>query len=781
MPAYIKASLKRSFAEGFLNELENNTNQYFLFIGKATPWTNENVPSSFTDTVSGEYEASRNIVGYKKINPANVLFAIPRYTWTYGTVYDTYDDAVDIFNDDNPKIFYVITDENKIYKCLDKPSATTKSTEKPTSVLSYPFKTYDGYVWKYLATVKESNTPYSFSDYIPIDFADVNDTESTNQYAAQAQSVEGSITKLEFVTNSGASAAVYQYAEIPSSLQTTPRVGDYKEFGNRKFVFLTSGDNSKLRFPSNMNNYLGYSLRISKSLRNASEENNYGVIVAAGSTGAANELRFFELRDAGMNFTVTPSLGSADVFFHIVPTVKIMGNGSGAYAFPILDSQRKITGVELVDGGSNYSQATATITTAKDAANKVHPTFRTILSPKGGHGSNVLKELNVQDIIVIVPVGDDDVDTILPKGSYRQFGIVKNPEINNGLNTIAGKDDLFYRDIVLLYTGGNTALLEKEQAKNLLFTGMHMNIIVGAETSVGSSVSELKSISTINGETRFTVKITNVGGRYLTYNDRKRDFEITFSTEAAASSYIVGETIYQVIPSGTIGNGFTIRAEGVVLSKSGVKIRVRTTKNGFVVSQQVVGIKSRSYNTPSKISPVYGEPVCIYDTNTNSLYSENGDREVFRVIDLGTPYFELNETPSFSGLTVLHISTSSNASVGFVDTTTAAVTQTSFTSGSLVQQGISGDALSPYASGTVYDWEYVNPSYGRLYLTDVFGQFRNVEDHGLTGATMGAFIVSKVDPPEIDPKSGEILYINNIRPVSRVVGQEEEFRIRLGF
>jgi hypothetical protein len=97
-----------------------------------------------------------------------------------------------------------------------------------------------------------------------------------------------------------------------------------------------------------------------------------------------------------------------------------------------------------------------------------------------------------------------------------------------------------------------------------------------------------------------------------------------------------------------------------------------------------------------------------------------------------------------------------------------------------VVQGVTG-SYHKYASGKVFDWEFVNPSYGKLYVTDVKGVFKSVQTDGLTGTTLGQYIVSAVQPPEIDRTSGEVLYINNIRPISRITGQKEEFRIRLGF
>jgi hypothetical protein len=63
----------------------------------------------------------------------------------------------------------------------------------------------------------------------------------------------------------------------------------------------------------------------------------------------------------------------------------------------------------------------------------------------------------------------------------------------------------------------------------------------------------------------------------------------------------------------------------------------------------------------------------------------------------------------------------------------------------------------------------------------VVGAFKSVASDGITGSTLGAYIVASVEEPEIDRTSGEILYIDNVRPISRNVGQQEEFRLRLGF
>jgi hypothetical protein len=193
MATYIKASLKRSYAESFLTELERNENQYFFFIANPLPWSNENSPPAYTDTVGSEYSVMNRVIGYKKITPENVFFALPRYEWESGSVYTQYDDSVELFSDSLANPLYVITDEYKVYKCLENNGGGV-STQKPTEVFSQPFALSDGYVWKYLATVRESDLPYELSDYVPIDYAyNTEDTEVSNQYNTQITSVSGDV------------------------------------------------------------------------------------------------------------------------------------------------------------------------------------------------------------------------------------------------------------------------------------------------------------------------------------------------------------------------------------------------------------------------------------------------------------------------------------------------------------------------------------------------------------------------------------------------------------
>ena len=788
MASYIKASLERSYAESFLAELERNENQYFFFIGKGTTWATENSPSAYVDTVAAEYQAMNDAIGYKKLNPANIIFALPRYEWTSGTVYDQYDDTVALFDDNNPEIFYVVTDENNIYKCLGNANGA-QSTEKPSQVLTSPFTTSDGYRWQYLSTVKESDLPYELLEYIPVDLAtQSSDTETVNQYNTQTEAINGSITRMVVSNSSGASAGVYPNAVSAETLgsistQFTISVASYTETAGVKKVRITESNSvNRLNAAASTfgtNGFVGYAIKINKSTVNASQINNYAIITAATSGTSPTNFYEFTVADDVVDFAVTvPSIGTDYVSVEILPHIRITGNGNGAYAFSVMNTTKNIASVNVVNGGRNYSKTAVEVIGTKTAVTN-HPSIRSVLSPKGGHGSNILKELNVKDILVIVEIAENDAEKIISGGSYRQFGIIKNPVLSDGTSTVAGRENPYYRDITLVPE------TEYELGESR-FDSTNVNTIIGKESYSAAKVVGIKSTS----QTTITLKTVNSSGRFLTKQDRVNDFILTLSGQAS-QNFIVGETITQIVPAGTVlGNGvqygydLTTTARVLEVNATGTKLTVRLTSDGnFVTGTNISGLQSLVTKEVTKVVPRYGENVWITNRSVGGspqFVTEGSNDSLYRVVDVGVAYFDLDSTAAYRGLHVLELSTSINSVVAGVDTTSAALTRNSYSNGDVVHQGVTGQ-FGHYATGMVYNWEFVNDSYGKLYLTDVVGSFKSVETHGLSGSTLGAFIVSSVQEPEIERSSGEVLYINNVRPIQRIYAQEEEFRLRLGF
>ena len=788
MASYLKASIKRSYAESFLTELERNENQFFFFVAKGTTWANESSPTAYSDTVASEYQVMNEIIGYKKLNPQNVLFALPRYEWQSGEVYSEYSDSADLFNEDDPAIFYVVTDANHVYKCLDN-NGGSPSTVKPGLVITSPFTTpTDGYKWKYVATIREGNLPYELTDYVPVEVATLSsDTETQNQYNSQVEAVDGELTRIESLN--GANPGVYPYAITESVLNSiTPYnvlVADFEVVNDTtkrvRVTDLLSRQNINNYTNATPSNLIGYVMRVNASQVNPAEINNYGVITAVSNS--VNEIIFTVQNDA-IDFTVSPTTQNAKASVDFIPYVKIVGDGEGAYAFPNISADKKITSVSLLSGGRGYSNVIAEITSAVNGGT-THPVLTPVLSPKGGHGSNILKELNVKDIIIIVEIGEEDAATFVTGSTYRQFGIIRNPVLSDGTLAIAGTENPYYRDITLYREDGVLP-------DAVHFDGSEGNYIIGSESYSLAKVQSIKSAP--NTQTnRLTLKTLNSSGKFISRLDRFNDYTVTISTGVAAN-FEIGERITQTVPAGSvittnsgsgISYGYNLTAIGQLIGTDGNDMLIRNLSSGnFVTGYTVRGTDSGATGSVSAVVATNGELVRVTKSGSGSVASfvsnTSGLQKIYRVVELSQPYFDLDTTPVYSGLYRAEIATSVSGQTGTVDFSSAPLSQNSYSPGDTVHQGVTGQ-FGHYATGKVYKWEYINPTRGVLYLTDVVGKFKTLSTHGVTGSAFDSYVMTSITVPDIERTSGEILYIDNVRPITRGVGQKEEFRLRLGF
>jgi hypothetical protein len=562
-------------------------------------------------------------------------------------------------------------------------------------------------------------------------------------------------------------------------------------YGVGDFYTINSSTNTnQFTLPqSQLDTYKGNILRVvGVSGGSITDVNKYGIIYGVTSDSSSYT---FTIRGEYEPFVLTFNNSSDRVFYDILPHARISGDGTGAYGFLRLGKTgdadwRKVTGIDLVNGGRNYSQAAVEVVSPKSggtSGNTVHPTLNAILSPKGGHGSNILKELNVSDVIMIAEIDDTNDSSIIPTdGTYRQFGIIRNPILNDGSENLAGSDQQYYRNLVLLYLG--SAASDKAGFETNFFSGSK-NFITGAESYASFPVSSVISANTVNGEIRVQIKVKNTGATPVTWADRLDVYDLNLSTPK--SGFSVGETITQNIPAGIsafggISYGFGITAEGTIISATTTKLGVRVTKNAFArgasESLKITGVSGGVTAYVGGVSLAYGELAFV--NRGLSLATEGGTAELFKIISASPPYFDEATVPKYTGLTVLSMNKPLGSSLDDFGETT-------WVSGDFVQQGKSASYENDYASGYVYKWDKITASTGKLYISEPFGIFKTSSGSGLTFSRLNrtlindGYTVSSVTNPQIDIHSGEIIYINSIQPVQRLQNQSEEFRLRVGF
>ena len=153
MAQLITNNFKVYNAENFITS-SNGSDNLYLSIGRPQAWANENTPPT---PVNNEYQDlvyySENLA-LKRIVPSDLKQVVKRYDWIVGTVYDQYDNENANVATSN---FYVLTTpDNNIYKCIynnNRASSTDKPSGRSISVIT----TADGYKWKFLYSLTDTD------------------------------------------------------------------------------------------------------------------------------------------------------------------------------------------------------------------------------------------------------------------------------------------------------------------------------------------------------------------------------------------------------------------------------------------------------------------------------------------------------------------------------------------------------------------------------------------------------------------------------------------------
>ena len=276
------------------------------------------------------------MIAMKKITSSDVRQVVTNRMWSSGTTYDMY--RSDYSRSNPAKIsgatnlyassYYVLNSDYRLYVCLQNgtdPDNTSgiPSLDEPTFTDLEPRaagSSGDGYIWKYLYTVKPSDiVKFESADFIstPLNWATNSDNASVRDNA-----VDGSI----------------------------------------KIVTIT----------------------------------NRGVGIGTGGT-----------------YTKVP----------------IKGDGSGAEASIVVAADATVESVTVSNQGSGYTYGTLDIEAGGLPTGTTRPTFDVIISPPGGHGKDVYRELGAYNVLLYSRIENDDNNPDFITGNQiARIGIVENPK-----------------------------------------------------------------------------------------------------------------------------------------------------------------------------------------------------------------------------------------------------------------------------------------------------------------------------------------------------------------
>jgi hypothetical protein len=466
----------------YYNPIKNvsNTN-YYMFAARHMPWPGSS-PQPITDSViETEYTIFEELIFGKIITTNDVAQMVNRYDWVSGTVYDIYDDQ-DAFLFD--KAFFVVSPEGgnyHIFKCLDN-AWQSPSTSQPlfsqTSATDESYTTADSYKWKYMYTISSATfNKFSTTNYVPVIANTSVTAAAANGAINNILLLTGGNNYLSFSNGSFSQISVYGNTQKYAIGPTSSNNG----FFNGSAIYINSGPGA-----GQVKEIVDYTVT----------SNQYIVTTATA-------------------FSPQPDLTST---YQITPNVKILGDGTGATASVVVNtSTYSIARINVVNGGIGYTYANVNIVgnTGTLVANSA--TARAIISPMGGHGSDVVSELNGNKVGFSITFANSEANTISTDNDYSRIGILKNPLLANVALTFANSTGAFLTGETITQTVnstyGSTGSVVSTNSTVVLLTGVQGQFTTGS--IVGSNTGFTANVTAVTGPSTTFVQTTRLTGQYV--------------------------------------------------------------------------------------------------------------------------------------------------------------------------------------------------------------------------------------------------------------------------
>jgi hypothetical protein len=746
-------------------------NRWFLAIGKIASWPDDTSPPQNIDCIKSDTDMWRTLIGAKRLGSSDVCLVVRRVDWEVGKIYTSYDDQVDLFDDTTPADFYALVDEERVYKCIDN-AYDTPSTVAPTHTDSEIRLLSDGYRWKFLYRITEATRKFLTTStsgqpgYMPVEFVTsiaTNNDDRELQWNVQQAAVDGSIDHIRLDQNLKTNVVSDRVLFFDTSNQI---IGATSAGATQ----LTLGGSGIIPQNGYYNNML---LRLDSGLGAGQQR------VISNYTYNANNTATATLERA-LDVGVTGGTGTDATLFSILPNVRIVGDGTSynnsldtqstrasvTVKFTTLGitgatAQRYLDSFDMADVGQNYTFATATVVAGLTFARGVSASMANlatpVMSPPGGHGVNPVKELGSSALMIVTELNGPESSHLAIDNDYRQFALIKNPELVVP----------YYR---LVFTQG----------------GLSGSFTVGATASQGATAT--------SGQTGFDL----VQGKI-----------VEWSAGASAGAY-GGE----LVVTNVTGGAFALN--GLVNSLDIAEIytcRVAGDENRNFLAVELSPVDSATtfnLNHYRKANVAIGTSLTGSSVTKSSFTGRIHEWELNTASNsVGTLHLEYAKGTPNVGEVVSQIAPpgmSFAAGYGKVVSTTYAETvlnssiydQTHtfdikydgsnlFTSNSFaLDRPISFlQSGAEVATGYVVNWTSATGSTnGTLRVATVEGSSPVAVGQNLiytNSTTSGSQITAITSTPTLKYHTGEVMHIQNLRPIERSTDQTEEFKFIVEF
>ena len=302
MAAIVTNRLKKQLLDTLFDEVNGNTERYYIGVGRSEQWDSSDTVVDPTNSLRTERNLRLAMQSVKKV--ADVSYVVTRYNWSSGTTYNSWDDDL---SGVPSNAYYVLTEDNQVYLCLQtgKTAAgvAVASTVKPTGSKTRPFKTSDGYVWKFMYGVSGANSSkFASANFTPVQFiTDSSGDPALNSIDAQQATVQEAASKGQIIN--------VQVTDGGTGYTSAPTIAFRGNgTGAAATAFVSGGSVVKIEMDSSADSGMtmghGY---------------DFADIVLTGGGGSGCTTRPILGPDSGLGYNAINDLKSSSLMFNIKP------------------------------------------------------------------------------------------------------------------------------------------------------------------------------------------------------------------------------------------------------------------------------------------------------------------------------------------------------------------------------------------------------------------------------------------------------------------------------
>jgi hypothetical protein len=748
----------------------------------------------------------------KRISPENFSFLVKKNTWTAGEIYDPYRDNDEIFAEDKKFFVYNEADQG-VYKCIDNNNGSRSLVVPEQSQSETDFRLSDGYIWKLMYTMSTTDSvKYSIDgisegvqSYMPVKIIDYNydlNTQEQQQYEIQQASLPNSISFVEVNPDFKDHITFDPYRCVIDEIDSCVVFNDATAGSTVVDIVQCSNlVNHPPSYSSNSNYLSGLVFNVvsgdgAGQRRIISSSRNIAQVQGGQTTSIFLRLNLESPLDDDLSGFV--STGSPSTFT-IEPQIKVIGDGEAlnpaesensqlttADLKPVFtlregETSKTLDYIQILNPGKNYTVARAIFTAGithyypsfsgaellelTNAFNTNNNNFLTpVLPPNGGHGRDALRELGSSEVLFKVDLETNESGKLPASNDFRQLALLKNPLLN---------DPVIQMRFV---ESANTSLVVGATVTSQNASGKIIRVYE-FPNSVGSEIY----VSGISGSFENDTVVSISGTTYnLDPFDGYRKFEIAgtenknllilnVKTNASGGNQFLPRDI--LVGLGSVENKiFPSYATGVIRDYQ---------DNGSSVEFTLENVKG-TYNLGEKIG-------CIRKPTSTP---NSGDFDVFGSSDdpndgsevLSYRYSQDNFKNSYSLTTKITVRCDAakkfNLATFYEDQPIYSFESASFPKAKL-QENVKGTAhifkWDILGGGTTVEMYVIGTKKGIFKVGDYIPYAIRNDNETILYAE-----ITEVVDSDVRYDTGEVIHIQNMKPISRTETSKEEISLVLG-